>query len=78
MDKSSSTQRTETEDAVKLVNKSRSVSSASLSDKSTKMEKPKEIDIRKDNSSLSGMSGYGESLSSATLDQQRIPRKNKI
>ena len=59
MDKSRSTQRTKTEDTVKTVNKSRSISSASLSGKSTKIEKPKEIDISKDNSRLSGMSGHG-------------------
>ena len=55
-----------------------SISSASLSDKITKIVKPKEIDIRKDNSSLYGMSGYGESVSSVTRDKQRIPRYNKI
>ena len=51
--------------------------SASLSDKSTKIEKPKERDIRKDNSSLSGMSGHGKSLSIVKTDKQRIPSKNK-
>ena len=66
MDESRSTQRNETQDTVKPVNKSRYISSASLSDKSTKIEKPKEIDIRKENSSLSGMSGHRESLSSVT------------
>ena len=44
------------------------MSSASLSDKSTKIEKTKEIDIRKYNSSIYGMSGHGESVSSATPD----------
>ena len=62
MDKPKYTQRTGTEYTVKIVNKSRSISSASLSDKSTKIEKPKEIDIRKYNSSLSVMSVHGESL----------------
>ena len=66
MDKSRSTQRTETEDTVKLVNKSRSISSTSLSEKSTKIKNPKEIDISKYNLSLSGISGHGESLSSVT------------
>ena len=44
----------------------------------TKIEKPPEIDIRKDNSSLSAMSGHGESLSRGTPDEQPITRKNKI
>ena len=77
MDNSGSIQWIETEDTVKLLDKSRFISLAILSDKSTKIEKPKEIDIRKENSSLSGMSGHGESLSSITPDKQRIPRKNK-
>ena len=75
--KSRSTQGNEIEDTVKSVIKSRSISSASSSDKSTKIEKPKEIDISKDNSSLFGMSRYGEILTSVTPDKQRIPRKNK-
>ena len=41
LDKSRSTQRTETEDTVKTLNKSRYISSASLSEKSTKIEKLK-------------------------------------
>ena len=75
--KSRSTKRTETEDTVKTLNKSRSISSASFSDKSTRIEKPKELDIRKDNPSLSGMSGHGASVSSESPDKQCIPRKNK-
>ena len=59
MDKSRFTQWTVTEDTVKPVNTSRSISSASLSEKSTKIEKPKEIDINKYNSSIYGMSGHG-------------------
>ena len=60
MDKSRSTQRTKIEDTVKSVNKKRSISSVRLSDKITKIEKPKEINVRKYNSSLSGMYGHGE------------------
>ena len=40
LDKSRASQRTETEDTVKTL-KTRSISSASLSDKSTKIEQPK-------------------------------------
>ena len=50
----------ETEDTVKSVNEPGSISSASLYDKSTKIETPKGIDIRKYNSSLSGTSGHGK------------------
>ena len=39
--KSRASKRTETEDTVKTINKSRSISSASLSDKSTNIEQPK-------------------------------------
>ena len=63
MDKSSSNKINETEYKVKKLNESRSISSASFSDKSTKIENPEEIDIRKDNPSLSDMSGYGASVS---------------
>ena len=77
LEKSRYTQINETEDTLKTVNKSRSNSSAILSGKSTIIEKPSEIVIRKDNWSLSTMSGHGKSLSSVTPDQQHIPRKNK-
>ena len=59
------------------MNKSKSISSASLSGKSTKIEKPSEIDISKYHSSLSVLYVHGESLSSVTPDQKRIPCKNK-
>ena len=63
MDKSGSTQRTETEDTLKTINKSRSILSASFSDKSTKKQKPIEIYSIKDNQGISGMFGYGASVS---------------
>ena len=78
MGKSRFTQRTETEDTVKKVNKSRSILSIILSEKNTKIEKPKEIDISKDNSGIFGMSGHGDILSSVTPDQKHIPRKDKV
>ena len=59
------------------MNKSSSISSASLSQKNTKIEKPKEIDISKDNSSLPDMSGHREILSSVKTDKQHIPSKHK-
>ena len=76
MDKSRSTQITETEDTVKSVNKLRCISLASSYDRSAKIEKSKEIDIRKYNPNISGVSGYGESVSNVTPDKQCIPRKN--
>ena len=77
LDKSISTQITETEDTVKTLNKSRSISSASFSNKSAKIEKPKEIDISKENSSIYRMSRHGSSVSGESPYKQRIPRKNK-
>ena len=73
-----STQGTETEDTVQTLNKSRSISSAIVSDKSINIEQPKEIDFRSDSTSLSGMSGPGESVTSEFLYKKRILRKNKI
>ena len=58
LDKSRSTQKTDTEDTVKKVNKSRSISSARLYGKSTKIEKPKEINISHENLSISVMSRH--------------------
>ena len=77
MDKSRSTQIIETENTVNKENKSRSNSPTSLYVKSTKIEKPSETDISKDNLSISFLSGHGEILSSVTSDQQCITRKNK-
>ena len=48
-----------------------------LSNKSTRIENPSEIDIHKENLSVSVLSGHGESLSSVTPDILHIPRKNK-
>ena len=36
------------------------------------------MNVRKYNSSLSGMYGHGERVSSVTPDKQHIPRKNKM
>ena len=77
LDKSRSTQCTETEDTVKTLNKSRSISSASFSNKSTKIENLIEIDISKDNSSISLLYGHGASVSSESPDKKSIPSKNK-
>ena len=51
------------------------MSRTSLSNKSTRVEKPSEINICKDNLSAYVFYGNGESLSSATPDQQRVTRK---
>ena len=53
------------------------ISRTSLSNKSTRIENPSEIDIWKENLSVSVLSGHGESLSSVTPDTLCIPRKNK-
>ena len=78
LDKSRSTKITETEDTVKTLNKSRYISSASFYDKITIKQNPKEIDISKDNPSLSSIFGHGASVSSESPDKQRITCKNKI
>ena len=62
MDKSRSTQGTEIKDTVKTIHKSRFISSAIFSDKSTKKQKHRKIDTSRDDSSLSGMSGNGASV----------------
>ena len=72
-----SSQRTETEEMVKTLNESRSISLTIFSDKSNNIEQPKEIYVMKYNPILSGVSGHGASLTSEFLDKQRITRKNK-
>ena len=75
IDKSRSTKRTDTKNTV---NRSRYIPRTNLSNKITRIENPSEIDICKDNLSVSILSGHGESLSSVTPDTLCIPRKNKI
>ena len=74
IDKSRSTQITDT---YNKVDKSKYIPRTNLSNKSTRIEKTSEIDNCKDNLSVSVLSGHGESLSSVTSYQKRIPRKNK-
>ena len=83
--KSRAYQRTEIEDIVKPLKKS-SISSASLSDKSAKIQQPKEIKFRNDNfisdsPIVSSMSRYGEIITTVSSDKERIARnirKKKI
>ena len=77
LDKSRYTQRPYTENTINKINKSRSNSRTGLSNKSTKIEKPLEIDIINNDLNISVLSGQNESLSSLAPDQQRIPRNNK-
>ena len=56
-------------------NKSRSISTTSLSGKSTKIEKPSEIDIRNEDLSISVLYGNRESVSSVNSYQQCTPSK---
>ena len=69
MDKSRFSQRTKTQDIVKTINKSRYISSASLSDKSTNMEQPKEINVRSYSPSLSSVSRPGASVITVSPDK---------
>ena len=64
-------------DTLNTIYKSRPTPRTNLSNKSTKIENPSEIDMHRDNLIVSVLSGQGESLSSATPDNLRIPRKNK-
>ena len=63
---------------MKTLNKSRYISSASLSDKSTKTEQPKEINVRSDSPSVSSISRHGASVITVSPDKQRIPCKIKV
>ena len=79
LDKSRASQITETKYTVKPLKK-RYISSASLSDKSTKIQQPKEIKFRgnkfrSDTSSVSSMSIHGASITTLLSDKDRIPRK---
>ena len=70
--------RTETEDTAKPPNKTRSISSASLYNKDTKKQQPKEIKfrndkLRSDTPSVSSMFVYGESITTVSPDKENIP-----
>ena len=71
-------QITETENKVKTINKSRSILSASLSDKSIIIKQPKEINVRSDSPGRLSMSKPGSSVITVLPDKQRIPRNIKI
>ena len=82
LDSSMSSTGTETGDTVKPINKTRSISSASLSYKGTKKEQPKEIKfkndiLRSDTTSVSSMYIHGASIKTVSTDKDRIPRKDK-
>ena len=81
LDKSRSSSRTETEDTVKSQTKTRSISSASLYDKDTKEQQPKEKMIKNknfisDNRSVSSMFVHGWSATTILPYRDRIHRKN--
>ena len=64
-------------DTENTVDKSRSIPRTKWFGKSTMIEKPSEIDIHRDNLSVSIFSGQGESLSSVSPNILRIPCNNK-
>ena len=49
-----------------------------MSDKSNKIEQPKEINVRSDSPIFSSMSIHGASITTVLPDKERIPRKIKI
>ena len=73
MDKSRASQRTKTEDKVKNMNKSGSIYSVILSNKSTNIEQPKEINVRSDSPSLSSMSRPGEIVTIVSPEKEKYP-----
>ena len=82
LDNSRASERTETEDTLKIINKTKPISSASLFDKRTKKQQPKEIKLRNekfrsDTPSVSSMSIHDASITTVLTDKKRIPRKIK-
>ena len=67
-----------TTDTLNAINKSRYTPRTNLSNKSTRIEKPTEIDIHKDNEKISLLYGKLYYLASVTLYILCIPYKNKI
>ena len=82
LDNSRPSERTETEDTVKTLNKTRSISSASLSDKNTKKQQPKEIKfrnykLRSDSPSALSMYLHGEIIKNVSTEKDCITCKGK-
>ena len=75
LDKSRASKRTEIEDTIKKLIKSRSNSSASLYDKSINIEKQKTKNVRSDSPSLSSMSRPRAIVTNVLPDKRRISRK---
>ena len=59
------------------MDKPRYTQRSNLSNRSTRIEKPTEIDILKENKDISDLSGQGDYLAGITPDIIRIPHKNK-
>ena len=74
IEKSRSTQRTDT---VNTVDKSRSITGANLSNISTRIENPTEIDIFMYNKDLYCLSLHGDYLAGVTPYILRVPSKKK-
>ena len=64
-------------DTLNLIDKSRYTIRNNLSNKSTRIEKPTEIDILKDNENVSLLSVQGDDLNILTIDNICITHKNK-
>ena len=82
LDNSGDSERTETEDTIKPLNKTRYISSTSLSDKSTKKQQQNKIKFRNDRfrsdtPSVSIMSIHGSSITTVSPDKYPIPCKIK-
>ena len=82
LDKSRSSSKTETEDTVKLNTKNDQYHQPVQMIKNMKEQQPKVITIKtnkltRDNKSLLSVSVLGESITTVSLDEGRIPRKKK-
>ena len=64
-------------DTLKSVDESRYNQRSNLYNRSTRIEKPTEINIFKENKDISGLSGQGDDLAGITPDIFRIPSNNK-
>ena len=69
LDKSRASQSPEIEGTSKTLNKSRSILSASLSDKSINIEQTKERNVRSDSPGISSMSRPGASIMTVSPDK---------
>ena len=77
VNKTEKSQTSKKNDTINSIYKYSSTHRSSLSNRSTRIEKPTEIDIFEENKNISDFYGQGDDLPGITPDILRIPRKNK-